>query len=287
MDFFRFQGATASLEEQFLTATRDRGLSSAEGQDLAALLSPALAACHCFFDILTKLWRYEFGVPLDRFSSGQIMYGTHMFHRVDRLVEALSAAKRWLTPAQLHQYLERLSESLKHTDALVEMLPVLRIHRDAIAQFEVRGYGEGNRTIDWLISVTGGPQVLLEVKHRKRDMVEYFGRLSDNPHKSETLTPTHNTDLLFQSVEGKFVQRLAAEPIQGVWIHVSIKQEQSELEASFARLDPQRIHFAVLGGWDEDVYILTRPDLDAQRLLNLFGRTLSDRYIFQRRMHNA
>jgi hypothetical protein len=283
MDQFRFTAAVAPLDERFISAAEALGLSSQESLKLATLLPQPLQSAPCFLDALTNLWRYEFGRPMDRLASGMMVWGTHMYHRIDHLVEVLSCAQLRLTSTQLTRFIDRLSDPAKHGNVLIEMLPVLRVHSKVPAEFEVIGYGSGNRTIDWLISPSDGSPVLIEVKHRQRDTVEYFDRLSARPRDVAPLAPEHDTDLLFQSLESKFLRRQPTGIVQGAWIHVSIKQEESELRTSFDKLDPERIHFVILGSWQEDVYLLARPDVDCKSLLALLGRTESDRFVFQRR----
>lgn len=282
MDQFPFAAAIAPLNERFISAAEALGLSGQESRELATLLPQTLQSAQCFLDALTNLWRYEFGKPMDRLASGMVVFGTHMYHRIDHLVEALRCAQLRLTSTQLTRFIDRLSDPAKHGNVLIEMLPALRLHSNVTAEFEVLGYGSGNRMIDWLISPSDGPPVLIEVKHRQRDTVEYFDRLSSRPRGAALLAPEHDTDLLFQSLESKFLHRRPTDIIQGAWIHVSIKQEEGELRASFDKLDPELIHFAILGSWQEDVFLLARSGVDREGLLALLGRKESDRFVFQR-----
>ena len=282
MDQFRIATATAPLKIRAISAADALGLSSKEIHAIVKLLPKPLLNAPCFLDALTDLWRYEFGMPIDRLASGMVMYGTHMYHQVDHLVQALACAKSRLTPVPLHHFITRLADPAKHKDVLIEMLPVLRLHPDIPADYEVLGHGRGNHTIDWLISPSEGTPILVEVKHRKRDMIEYVDRIPTQQKSGITIAPEHNTDLLFQSLETKFLPRHLTHTLQGAWIHVAVQQEQSELQKSFDKLDPDRIHFAILGSWQEDVFLLARAGFDHNRLLTVLGRKNSDRFIFQR-----
>ena len=53
-----------------------------------------------------------------------------------------------------------------------------------------------------------------------------------------------------------------------------------ELDRAFAALDPEKIHFAVFGDWDADIYLLVKREADRQYLLDLFHVTASGRFTF-------
>lgn len=275
--------AEAPFLQQFLLAAKERGFSDEYCYHLADLLPASIFSAPCFKDRLTKLWRYEFGAPINRLPNGMEVYGSHMYHLIDQLVEGMVCADRYLSPSQLDEYGKRLGEPLKHSDVLTEMLPVLRLSPHVNAEFEVEGYGMGNRKIDWLIRPPEEVPILLDVKQRKRDMVEYFGQLTARDKTTQIAPePKHDASLLFLSLESKFLSRAPTEFLQGAWIHSGFKQEQTEFEASFSKLDGTRIHFAILGGWDEEAFVIARQGIDSQNLIRILGRTYSDRFIFRR-----
>jgi hypothetical protein len=96
--------------------------------------------------------------------------GTNTFQQVDRLLDVLACAQKRLPPDKLASYLRRLADPTKHEDTLVDFAPVLRLGATTEAEFEVLGYGEGSKTVDWLIR-SETLAALLEVKNRNRDLL--------------------------------------------------------------------------------------------------------------------
>jgi hypothetical protein len=88
--------------------------------------------------------------------------------------------------------------------------------------------------------------------------------------------------LLFRSVESKFSSRSASEIIQAAWIVTYVKQEESELRAAFAALDASRVHLAIIGDWEDDVYVLANDRAAKERALEVLGLRESRRAVFQR-----
>jgi hypothetical protein len=159
------------------------------------------------------------------------------------------------------------------------MIPVAKVGSNAPVDFEVPGLGVGNRTVDWVIGPQDGRAVLLDVKRRTTDFIKQTERIDTAKVAPE---PSHDPELLFRSVEQKF---LPADPdlqLQGAWIVTDIKQEENQLLQAFATLDASKVHFAILGDWKPDVYVLSRRDIDRQFLLEIFRIYTSNRFIFQK-----
>jgi hypothetical protein len=259
----------ACLREEGLS----RGWSEAECGALIAALPPQLAACECFLDKLTSLWRYEFGEPHQ--VGGSLVWGIHMWPPVRVLFDVLDCALRRLTGGKRAAYFGVLVDLHKHQEFLAEMFPILRVDSAVPADHEVAGLGVGNRTLDWAIGPAEHRRILLDVKRRLSDFISQMAT-------DGKLPPEHDVGLLFRSVEGKF---LAADPqstLQGVWIVTDIKQDEAELQAAFDALDPTKVHFAILGDAQNDVCLLTRRPQDREFLLRLFGVAEGSRFTFSR-----
>jgi len=274
-------GELGSFSECFGNAAHQKGIDESEANELLELVPADIKHSACFLDRLTGLWRYDFGLPFDGLPGGQIGLGTHMFVPIEYILSVLCTAKRRLNESKLFLFLQRLSEAEKHYDVLAEFMPVIRLPDSVKTEFEVAGYGRGNHTIDWLLYPPNSPRVLLDVKRRVLDLFIMYddftrGRLVPD---SKMQAPTHDVNLLFRSLENKFRKCETHDPLQGVWIYTSIKQESTKLRNAFDNLDSSRIHFAVLGDWKEDVYVIAREELDANLIASLFGRTVSDRFI--------
>jgi hypothetical protein len=81
-------------------------------------------------------------------------------------------------------------------------------------------------------------------------------------------------------VETKFRTADPDLQLQGVWIVTNIKQNNERLWAAFAALDSSKVHFAILGDWKSDAYILVRRDEDEQYLRGIFHLGKSSRFTF-------
>jgi len=275
-------GGLAYLPDLLDAECRRRGIDRTAATELIGTLPSSILEAPCFLDRLTSLWRYDFGEPF--VVGDQRAYGTHMYQEVEVLLSVLLFVDRRLEPAKREAYLTRLGDVNKHEDVLIECAPVLRLNDDVPLLHEVLGYGEGNATIDWIIGDPEKPAALLEVKNRSRDLLESLERLQagETDPDGSAPAPTHSPDLLFRSVESKFRSNPEARPIQAVWIHTSIKQEESELKEAIGRLDTQRVHAVLLGNWDDDVYALARSDEQKVSLLTLLNLKTSNRHAFQR-----
>jgi len=94
--------------------------------------------------------------------------------------------------------------------------------------------------------------------------------------------PDHDPALLFRSVEQKFVPADPDAKLQGVWVLTNIKQDEDRLLVAFADLDETKVHFAVLGDWKRDAYVIARRGQDRQYLMKLFQREPSMRFTFKK-----
>jgi hypothetical protein len=117
------------------------------------------------------------------------------------------------------------------------------------------------------------------VKRRTTDFIKQAELMGGEGAAPE---PDHDPALLFRSVEQKFALADPAERLQGVWIVTDIKQDEEHLHSAFSALDASRVHFAILGDWKPDVYVLVRRDEDRQYLLDLFHAEPSTRFTFRR-----
>lgn len=265
-------GTKSSLVEQLMNDEFIKHEMSV-GNDILSFIPSPLIESEAFLDKMTNLWRYEFGVPYQL--DGSLLWGTDMWVPIQNFIPALKAMNLRLNEEQRALYLERLNVPEKHLDVLVEMIPGYKINAGVSAKFEVVGYGNGNKTIDWLIEPLEGKSVLIDVKRRMADLIHNM----DNPDvlpKEE-----HDHSLLFRSIEKKFNSTNSEEQLQGAWIVTNIKQNYDKLVSAFDDLDPTKVHFAVLGDWRDDVLVLSRSESDKGYISNIFGVSSSTRYIMR------
>lgn len=97
-------------------------------------------------------------MPLGGLPENIIVTSTLMFPPVERLYHVLLCARQRLSRLQLEQYIQRLSNPIKHHDVVAEMLPALRLDSNVEADFEVVGQWQGNHTLDWWIRLVVGLQ---------------------------------------------------------------------------------------------------------------------------------
>lgn len=243
------------------------------GNDLLSIVPSPLIDSGAFLDKITNLWRYEFGIPYEL--DGSLLWGTDMWVPVQSLSYALNVVNNRLNDEQKTLYLERLNVPGKHLDALYEMIPGYKVRPQIPIEFEVVGYGSGNKTIDWLIKPNEGKNILIDVKRRMVDLIHNMNNPDDHPKVK------HDHSLLFRSIEKKFKSVDSKVQLQGVWIVTSIKQNIQELASAFEALDATKVHFAVLGDWKGDVLILARKEYDKSYICNIFGVDESIRYIVE------
>ncbi|MCQ8895689.1 hypothetical protein NQT62_04430 [Limnobacter humi] len=268
-------GDKAPLKLLLLDAAASFGMAAQEAQTLIQLLPSPLIDSPGFLDTSTGLWRYEFGEPF--ILDDQLTFGTHMFLPVNELLLATGALARWVPVKKRAAYLAALNHPSKHPTALSEMMPVCRLPFTLTVDYEVSGYGPGNKTVDWALQA-GGRLILLDVKSRTTDFIQQARNAAQN---GELPAPQHNHNLMFKGLEDKFKAADPAVQLQGAWITTHITQNIVEIKKAFAALDSDKVHFAIFGDWQSDVSLLVRRELDRQVLLGLFNVTQSQRFFFQ------
>ncbi len=273
-----------TLPNRIILTAHERGLTEAEAERLVALLPGPIRVTPCFRCRLTGLWRYEFGLPIERLPRDRVVIGTHMFPPVARLLETLVVASSRLPDEQLRRYLERLPDPARHLDVIAEMAPLRCVDPAVPAEFEVVGHGSGNRTIDWLLHPGTPPHVLLDVKYRTVDLIDGLQGIAQGQVGADGAVPApqHDLALLFRSTEEKFVTAAPGNCLQGAWVITELRQEEGELHQAFNNLDASRVHFGVIANWSDDVYLLANPAIDRQAILDLFRVNHSERLVFSR-----
>ena len=269
--------AKSTLHERLFAEGEAHGLSNEDTKAIVSIVPKTLIKVGAFLDKMTSLWRYEFGMPYD--ISQNLVWGTHMWVPVERLFTALFCAYSRIPENKRAIYLAELADPEKHQNKLVEMIPVDKVDSTVTVEFEVSGLGAGNRTVDWVIRPQSGCTVLLDVKRRTTDFIKQAEGMDATNAAPE---PNHDSVLLFRSVEKKFLSAKPNLQLQGAWIVTDIKQEEDQLIGAFTALDAGKVHFAILGDWKPDVYMLTRRDYDRQYLLNLFRVYSSNRFVFKK-----
>ncbi len=264
-----------TLHERLLAEAKARAVPSEHMGKIMSIVPDPLINANAFLDKITNLWRYEFGIPYE--IGKELVWGTHMWVPVSYLFDALLYASSRLPEEKCIDYLNRLANPEKHQSTLVEMIPPQKIDPTVAVDFEVPGLGVGNKTIDWVIDPHCGRTVLLDVKRRTADFIQQFESVGNESVDPE---PNHDPAILFRSIEDKFKPADPNECLQGVWIVTDIKQNEQKLSATFATLDQTKVHFAILGDWKLDAYVLVTQSEDERYLRELFNLQKSERFTF-------
>ncbi|MCK4608709.1 MAG: hypothetical protein KAT71_04430 [Gammaproteobacteria bacterium] len=269
-------GEKSNLQQCIREEIKLQNLSDKLAKTIIDFIPSELISISAFFDKMTRLWRYEYGNHYD--IKNQYVWGTDTCPPVRNLVNALLCAHSKLSPNKRSDYINRLTNPDKHLDALCEMIPGYKVNNlTTLVDFEVSRLGVGNKTVDWVI-YNNDRILLLDVKRRTKDLIEQMEQIGNEPIAPE---PNHDVSLLFRSVEDKFISSDSNQQLQGVWIVPSLKQNEQKLLSAFSSLDPNKVHFAILGDWRADAYILVRQPKDEQYLRNIFNLEKSERFTFQ------
>ena len=246
---------------------------------LTKSLSPELLKVEVGQDKMTGLLRYEYGNPLTNVA-GRRVWGTHQLPEPWQLYVAVRAANRYLGRSDLAEYLSRLKDINKHSDALLEMRPVGHLPPNAKVDYEVPG--RKNRRIDWRVRI-GFVKVVFDVKNRVKGAINHFADIVAELEKGNRSPPVPKTDpeAFFRSTEIKFRQNFSPLILQGVWTHVHIKESSAVLEQYFRKnVNRFRIDFLIIAGWTDECYILARSSRQKDLIKRLFGLKETMNFVF-------
>jgi hypothetical protein len=275
-----FVGGTADFTNLAVSLELIRGRSKDDTSVLLSMVPEPLRQVPCFIDRLSEVWLYDFGEAMKTTQGSAIGVGI-TFHPVIMLLDVVRCAHDRLALSEFTNYLTRLADPKKHADMLFEFAPILRLAPSTTVKHEVTGESPENRTIDWRIDGKNGLSLLLEVKRRATDLIQSLERIEVD-ESAAALIPSHDPGLLFRSVEAKFLSRSPDDMLQGVWIGSALKQEDTELEASFKHMDQTKLHFAILGSYDGPVHLISRKDVPWDDILQLLAVQEGGDLVFQR-----
>jgi hypothetical protein len=213
--------------------------------EIVQLLPQTLKESPAFKDALTGIWRYDFGDPYIR--NGKEIFGTDQCPPVEWLYLSICLMEKIMTRSQFSGFLQRLGDSSKHLEALIECSPLLVLNHPVDVKYEVVGMGQGNKSIDFYITTSESPPVLIDVKCRIRELIRKLP-LNAKPEPSG----------LFKSLPEKFNPQDPEHCLQGGWIYSILMYDQDELHAEFDKTDASRLHFAILACWNKKAYVLSR-----------------------------
>lgn len=170
-------GVRIDIREALQQRAVETGLNNRAIDDILQLLPAPLVESPCFFNRLTREWCYDFGLPVDRLPGDQSAIGSPTFPSVRRLFELLQFASGRIAADERRRYLRRLEDESRHQDVMAEMLVALGFPTDASLGFEVDAETGNSRTIDWRITRSSHPPILLDVKNRMGDAAAFLANL--------------------------------------------------------------------------------------------------------------
>ena len=275
-------GGKMSLEQALLFHAVAAGVPVDQLGTLVGIVPDDILRAECFFDLISNLWRYEYGMPWGL--GQQAILGPHVWQPVQNLVEVVRVASHRLGASERHRYMTRLADPHNHEAVLAEFIPIVRLSEDVQCDFEHKT-GVGDRDVDWRLQRPGHRPVLLDVKRRIADILATMGKVAAGERGPGGVAPQpdHDVSVLFRSIERKYAPMDPDIQLQGGWICSALKQESGELRAAFDELDGHRVHFAILGGWQRGVDVLARRRVDVATLLSVFDeKLLPEGYEFDR-----
>lgn len=215
-------------------------------EDIIRILPQSLKETFVFQDATTDVWRYAFGEPYT-LDNGKTVYGTDHCPPVEWLFRCVYLMGKFLKDSQLLKFLERLGNKSKHLEALIECSPLLVLKNKTNVDYEVTGFGVGNKSIDFLIKPENGVPVLIDAKCRIREVIRKL------PTRGKP-----NPERLLESLQEKFKPNAPESYLQGGWIYSILKFKKNELQQVFDSKDTERLHFIILAFWDKQAYLLCR-----------------------------
>ncbi|MCJ7507353.1 MAG: hypothetical protein MUO85_01315 [candidate division Zixibacteria bacterium] len=274
-------GDKSTMYDAFLRCAAEHGDDKDYATELFSLLPQALKETPAWFDKLTNLWRYEYGIPYDRMPEEIIISGTNVHLPVSELYTSVRIANKRLRRDQLLKFLERLSNKEKHCDVLFEMRPIKDVKVNLQTNYEVTGLGIGNTTYDWQVK---GKfiNIVFDVKNRTKSLLEHMKQIIPDLNRgtANILPSAPNPEDLFKSVENKLKEKCYLGQLQGVWIHSDIKEHEDKLTLYFKKtLNNRKVHFVILSDWKDDAFFLARNILIRSILKKTFGLTESKRFV--------
>ncbi|MCX5866846.1 MAG: hypothetical protein NT009_05070 [Proteobacteria bacterium] len=274
-------GNKSTMYDAFLECAAKQGDFKDYAIELIRLLLQDLKETSVWFDNLTELWRYEYGVTYDRLPEETFISGTNVYFPVDELYVSLKIADKRLKRDQLLKFLERLSNREKHYDVIFEMRPIKNVKSNLQINYEVSGLGIGNTNCDWQVKKKV-INIVFDVKNRTKSLIEHMKQIIPGLNRgvANILPLPPNPADLFKNVENKLKEKCFLRQLQGVWIHTDIKESEDELNLFFQnKLNRKKVHFAILSDWEDDAFILVRNMLIKSILKRTFCLTESKRFV--------
>ena len=240
-----------------LTAVMN-GRPATEGRSLFKLLPQPLQELTAVW--MGKRWYYRldeeyFSFPHRSSPPTSAVLPSSGWKNVSELCRAAYLALKYLSAEDRGKMLVNLAIRGKHAEYLEEFVPLSRLQRQATVRYEA--VGKCNKKADLLIECPGERPVLLEVKHRVKDKVNFFEQLQANGGDEDLTTPPDPT-WLFRDVTEKLPEADFRDRAQGAWIPIGVSHEESALRACFDKLPSRHIHFAILSTSEDRAFVLGR-----------------------------
>lgn len=251
------------------------GKTKADAQRLFAVLPPDLRQVPTMTSFDGKR-RYFYGGVYDIGKTPGFV-GTEQFPEVASLFAALSLFDEIGNGPGKAEWLAKIGCTSRHAAALAETEPALRTDLGTVIAYEVGG--AGTKKIDWQFSAPNGRRMLLDVKFRDCDQINFFEQIGSGIPEHQIIPP--NPLLLFRGTVEKFVCADSAFSLQGVWITSGIAFDELHFNAVFAQLNSSRLHFAIFPLGSDEAFVIARRHEDVDFILNFFHLSFTKRFFRQ------
>jgi hypothetical protein len=242
---------------------------------LAFSIPSELAEQELSYDTLSDHVRYSFGLPFQH-NGIPFAVGTTQMPELSTFTLVFIAASKILDPVSFEKYCRYLFTPAKHQDAMLEFRPILTSR--PIDGLEYETQGRGSKKIDWKISYPD-ITILLDVKNRSGNTYEHLFSIIQS--KGEIPIPNTKAEVFFKSTQEKFQPNKSAQVLQGIWVHVGIKENARTLDAYFeTEIDPDLLQFYVIAGWGNECHVKARTVEQEEAVLAAFSLVRSDQFVF-------
>jgi hypothetical protein len=230
----------------FLRIASELGLGTQASQ-IAHFIPKKLSNQKLSIDLFSNTTSYKFGTPYSH-KGRPFAFGSQQMPRLDHFTLAFVAASMILDENAFASYRTYLFNPDKHSDALLEIRPILSAMNPITIEYEVQG--KDSKRIDWRLKYDD-VELLFDVKNRSGYTTTYLLNILQN--KSGYIVPNTDPQEIFNSTFNKFNSTTSENSLQGVWIHVGIKVSKNIIDQYFEnKIDPQLMQFFIIAGWENE-----------------------------------
>jgi len=232
-----------------------RTLATYEEEDIDEILKflpYQLRNTEAFTTKLNPEWVYEYADFNSCYVNDILCVGGNTFHNVKFFYKILHYLNE-LDEKTKDNFYKKFAYKKQHQDTLAEFVPLFHKKQHTQIAANEKSYKDG-RTIDWTF-INNDQELALEVKHKQ--IIEQLIKNDRIIQKS-----------YFKRTEDKFKSN--TQYFQGLWMvdHDNHIDNIESLQKRFEKLDHLKIHFCIIGGWQNITKILLHPNSNQQKIID-------------------